>query len=138
MIILAFLLSADSSEGTTQTFVTAILVKPNILRIFTGTHLSWFLETEFPGAGSTILGAPAGVATIHMGVGLPDIVEHSQVINTLVGLSRPLDGRLVLLDTELLSAGTSCLQTATPVATILTDVIVTNLVPHSSNIFALI
>lgn len=80
------LLSADRPKGTTETLVAAILVEPNIFLVLACTHLSWLLKTELPGTGSPILRAPAGVATIHMGVGLPDIEEHSMVVNTLVGL----------------------------------------------------
>ena len=140
------LLSTNSSKRTTNTDIAAVFRHPGVIPLMLGVtltintfpKLSW-LQTEPLGTGSTILGTNTRVTPVHVGVSIILIVENSQIINTFIGLCRPLPCLLILISrTQPLGTGTPWLQTFTLIAPVCTNITVTNFVRCSSYIFALL
>jgi len=126
------LLCTDSSERSTDTFVHIHLSACCVNTSWELSHI--LLVTKSPCAGSPMLRAPACVTAVHMGVGLPHLVEDPVLVHTLVRLSVP---RTRLHRTESSGAGIARLLADAGVAVIRPNIVITELVAPSRHILTL-
>ena len=148
-------LCTNGPQGTTETFVT--LIQPGVANIHLSTsrvpartelshilitqqvyhykislkYKSDLLDTELLGAGSPVLRTPAGVAAIHVGVGLARLVQDAVLVHALISLGVPRSG---VHRADFSGAGIACLLAHASVAIIRTDIGITELVGSPSHI----
>ena len=145
--MMKILLCTNGSQRSTDAFVASISVQPGSVLLCLGVALPVhalqhaappLLDAEPPGAGSSSCSAPTRVATIHVSVGLPHLVQHSPVVHALVCLSWPHHHLPLLLGTILPGAGAAPLPTLALVTTILSNVTIIESMSGPSHILTLV
>jgi len=139
-VISAELLGTNSSQGSTETFVASCLpgvtnthLSPS--RVSTGRDLSHILlDTELLGAGPPVLSAPAFIAPVHVGVGLPLLVQETVLVHTFVSFRVP---RSQINRADFPGAGIAGLLADALVAIVRTNIGITKLVGQPRHVLTL-